>query len=120
MRLGKVSGADDGCESLPGALGAYALGVGVSNIGETLPAAAYALLSGLNGATVGIIAVAAVSWFFPLVFAFLKVRMNTVGRGRAWHVLWMFVELCLQMPHVFNPALFAILSQVSLTGTTRQ
>lgn len=38
----------------------YALSIGVSNIGSTLPSPAYALLSGLNAATVGIIALAAV------------------------------------------------------------
>src|SRR5579871_1622037 len=38
----------------------YALSIGVSKIGSTLPSLAYALLSGLNAATVGIIALAAV------------------------------------------------------------
>ncbi len=38
----------------------YALSLGVSRIGDTLPAPVYALLSGLNAATVGIIALAAV------------------------------------------------------------
>lgn len=38
----------------------YGLSVGVSHIGESLPRAVYALLSGLNAATVGIIALAAV------------------------------------------------------------
>lgn len=47
-------------ESLPGAAGAYALGIGVSKIGDTLPGPVYALISGLNGATVGIVALAAV------------------------------------------------------------
>ncbi|KAM6534232.1 hypothetical protein FALCPG4_007164 [Fusarium falciforme] len=46
--------------SLPGALGMYGLSIGVSNIGESLPRAIYALLSGLNAATVGIIVLAAV------------------------------------------------------------
>jgi chromate transport protein ChrA len=46
--------------SLPGALAMYGLGIGVSNIGDSLPRAVYALLSGLNAATVGIIVVAAV------------------------------------------------------------
>ncbi|KAJ0127833.1 Linoleate diol synthase, partial [Fusarium oxysporum f. sp. albedinis] len=45
---------------LPGALGMYGLSIGVSNIGESLPRAVYALLSGLNAATVGIIVLAAV------------------------------------------------------------
>jgi chromate transport protein ChrA len=38
----------------------YVLSLGVSRIGDTLPAPVYALLSGLNAATVGIIALAAV------------------------------------------------------------
>ncbi|RSL66368.1 hypothetical protein CEP53_003361 [Fusarium sp. AF-6] len=46
--------------SLPGALGMYGLSIGVSNIGDSLPRAVYALLSGLNAATVGIIVLAAV------------------------------------------------------------
>ncbi|MCJ1469574.1 hypothetical protein MMC07_008209 [Pseudocyphellaria aurata] len=46
--------------SLPGAIGMYGLSVGVSRVGTTLPIPVYALLSGLNAATVGIIALAAV------------------------------------------------------------
>lgn len=46
--------------SLPGAIGMYGLSVGVSRVGNTLPIPVYALLSGLNAATVGIIALAAV------------------------------------------------------------
>lgn len=38
----------------------YALSLGVSRIGDTLPPPVYALISGLNAATVGIIALAAV------------------------------------------------------------
>lgn len=38
----------------------FGLSIGVSNIGETLPRPVYALLSGLNAATVGIITLAAV------------------------------------------------------------
>ncbi|SPO02299.1 related to chromate transport protein [Cephalotrichum gorgonifer] len=46
--------------SLPGAIVMYGLSIGVSNIGDSLPRPVYALLSGLNAATVGIIALAAV------------------------------------------------------------
>lgn len=46
--------------SLPGAIGMYALSLGVQKIGDTLPLPVYALLSGLNSSTVGIIALAAV------------------------------------------------------------
>ncbi|KAL4972873.1 chromate transporter-domain-containing protein [Aspergillus desertorum] len=45
---------------LPGAIGMYALSAGVQRIEETLPAPVYALLSGLNASTVGIITLAAV------------------------------------------------------------
>lgn len=38
----------------------YGLSIGISNIQETLPRAVYAILSGLNAATVGVIALAAV------------------------------------------------------------
>jgi len=46
--------------SLPGAIGMFALSLGVQRISDTLPEPAYAFLSGLNASTVGIIAVAAV------------------------------------------------------------
>ncbi|KAL1971438.1 hypothetical protein VTN31DRAFT_2370 [Thermomyces dupontii] len=46
--------------SLPGALGMYALAAGVQRIDEKLPLPVYALLSGSNAATVGLIALAAV------------------------------------------------------------
>jgi len=46
--------------SLPMAIASFGLAVGVGNIGDRLPGPAYALLSGLNSATVGIIALAAV------------------------------------------------------------
>ncbi|KAL8718841.1 MAG: hypothetical protein Q9225_004067, partial [Loekoesia sp. 1 TL-2023] len=39
----------------------YGLSVGISHVGDTLPNPVYALLSGLNAATVGIIALAAVN-----------------------------------------------------------
>lgn len=46
--------------SLPGAIGMYALSLGVQHINDRLPNAVYALLSGLNASTVGIVALAAV------------------------------------------------------------
>merc|ERR1712000_678614 len=45
---------------LPGAIGMYALSLGVQRMNEILPLPVYALLSGLNASTVGIIALAAV------------------------------------------------------------
>ncbi len=46
--------------TLPGALGMYGLVLGISRVGSTMPNPVYPLLSGLNAATVGIIALAAV------------------------------------------------------------
>ena len=46
--------------SLPGALGMFGVALGIRNIQSQLPDLVYALLSGLNAATVGLIAVAAV------------------------------------------------------------
>lgn len=46
-------------DSLPGALSMFGLCIGVSNVGETLPHAVYALLTGLNASVVGLIALAA-------------------------------------------------------------
>ncbi|CAG5178172.1 uncharacterized protein ALTATR162_LOCUS8567 [Alternaria atra] len=46
--------------SLPGAIGMYGLSLGVQKMPERLPPIVYALLSGLNASTVGIIALAAV------------------------------------------------------------
>ncbi|PVF95992.1 hypothetical protein CPB86DRAFT_787407 [Serendipita vermifera] len=45
---------------LPGALGMYGLSLGVSRVGTVLPDPVYNLLSGLNAATVGLIALAGV------------------------------------------------------------
>lgn len=45
--------------SLPTCIAAYGLSLGVAQIGRQLPGPVYALLSGLNSATVGIIALAA-------------------------------------------------------------
>ena len=46
--------------SLPGATAMYGLSLGVQQMDEILPGPAYALLSGMNAATVGIIALSAV------------------------------------------------------------
>ena len=47
-------------DSLPGAIAIFGVALGVRNIQTELPNLVYALLSGLNAATVGLIAVAAV------------------------------------------------------------
>ena len=46
--------------SLPGAIGMYGLSLGVQKMPDQLPPIVYALLSGMNASTVGIIALAAV------------------------------------------------------------
>lgn len=46
--------------SLPGAIGMYGLSLGVQRMPDQLPPIVYALLSGMNASTVGIIALAAV------------------------------------------------------------
>ncbi|CAO2657584.1 Nn.00g037100.m01.CDS01 [Neocucurbitaria sp. VM-36] len=46
--------------SLPGAIGMYGLSLGVQKMPDRLPPLVYALLSGMNASTVGIIALAAV------------------------------------------------------------
>lgn len=45
--------------SIPGALGMYGLALGISNVDAVLPSVVYDLLSGLNAATVGLVALAA-------------------------------------------------------------
>ena len=60
IRSGMVAGLGASAFfALPGALGMYGLALGISQVGNTLPSPVYALLSGLNAATVGIIALAA-------------------------------------------------------------
>ncbi|KAF4980709.1 hypothetical protein FZEAL_3377 [Fusarium zealandicum] len=81
--------------SLPGAIGMYALSIGVSNIGESLPRQVYALLSGLNAATVGIIVLAAVQ----LSQNTITDRMTRVvvflsaSAGMLYNALWYFPVL---------------------------
>ncbi|KAH9905261.1 chromate transporter-domain-containing protein [Xylariomycetidae sp. FL2044] len=83
--------------SLPGALGMYGLSIGVSMIGSTLPAPVYALLSGLNAATVGIVALAAselsekaITDSVTRVLVFL-----VASAGLLYNALWYFPLLML-------------------------
>lgn len=46
--------------SLPGAIAMFALSLGIGEVDDALPGIVYALLSGLNASTVGIIALSAV------------------------------------------------------------
>lgn len=78
--------------SLPGALSMYGLAVGVSHVGETLPRAVYALLSGLNAATVGIIALAAVQLAQKSITDKLTRILVFLGAsaGMMYNALWYF------------------------------
>lgn len=78
--------------SLPGAIGMYAFSLGVQKIDEVLPTWAYALLSGLNAATVGIIALAAVQLAKKAITDPLT-RLLVAGGGCAglcYNALWYF------------------------------
>ncbi|TDL22895.1 chromate transporter [Rickenella mellea] len=77
---------------LPGAIGMFALALGVSRIGETLPKPVYALLSGLNSATVGIIAVAAVGLSEKAITDHLTriIVIATGAAGLCYNALWYF------------------------------
>lgn len=81
--------------SLPGAIGAYGLAVGVSKINDTLPAPVYALLSGLNAATVGIIALAAVQLSQKAITDKLTRILVFLGgsAGMLYNALWYFPVL---------------------------
>ncbi|KAK4193291.1 chromate transporter-domain-containing protein [Podospora australis] len=83
--------------SLPGALGMFGLAIGVSNIGESLPRIVYALLSGLNAATVGIIALAAVQLAQKAITDKLTRLLVFLGAaaGLLYNALWYFPLLML-------------------------
>jgi len=75
----------------------YGLSVGVSNISETLPRAAYTLLSGLNAATVGIIALAAVELSRKAITDKITRILVFLGAaaGMLYNTLWYFPLLML-------------------------
>ncbi|KAG9187682.1 hypothetical protein G6011_05553 [Alternaria panax] len=81
--------------SLPGAIGMYGLSLGVQNMPERLPSMVYALLSGLNASTVGIIALAAVQ----LSEKAIKDRVTRIlvifsaCAGLCYNALWYFPVL---------------------------
>lgn len=81
--------------SLPGALVMYGLSIGVSNIGDSLPRPVYALLSGLNAATVGIIALAAVQLSERAITDRLTRLLVFFGAcaGMLYNALWYFPVL---------------------------
>ncbi|KAK6329964.1 hypothetical protein TWF718_003391 [Orbilia javanica] len=81
--------------SLPGAIGMYCLSLGVSKIGETMPSPVYALLSGLNAATVGIIALAAVQLSEKAITDQMSRILVFLGGavGMLYSALWFFPVL---------------------------
>jgi chromate transport protein ChrA len=70
----------------------FGLCIGVSNIGETLPGAVYALLSGLNASVVGIIALAAVQLSQKAITDKLTRIIVFLGAsaGMLYNALWYF------------------------------
>ncbi len=78
--------------TLPGALGMYGFSIGVSHISSTLPRQAYALLSGLNAAVVGIIALAAVQLAQKAITDKMTRILVFLGAcaGLLYNALWYF------------------------------
>ncbi|EHK96062.1 putative chromate transport protein [Glarea lozoyensis 74030] len=83
--------------SLPGAIGMYALSLGVQRINEILPLPVYALLSGLNASTVGIVALAAVQLAEKAIKDKLTRILVLFGAcaGLCYNALWYFPVLML-------------------------
>jgi hypothetical protein len=83
--------------SLPGAIGMYALAIAVRHVGETLPEPVYALLSGLNSSTVGIVALAAVQLSENAIKDRLSRILIIFGAcaGLCYNALWYFPVLML-------------------------
>lgn len=81
--------------SLPMAIAAFGLAVGIGNVGEQLPGPVYALLSGLNAATVGIIALAAVQLSKKAITDHLSRILVFFGgtAGMLYNALWYFPVL---------------------------
>ncbi|KAK0926218.1 hypothetical protein LTR91_025153 [Friedmanniomyces endolithicus] len=81
--------------SVPGALRMYGLSLGVARIDQLLPGPVYALLTGLNAATVGIIALAAVQLGEKAVTDRLTRGVVLVGgcAGLLYTALWYFPVL---------------------------
>jgi len=82
---------------LPGAIGMYALSLGVQRMNEILPLPVYALLSGLNASTVGIIALAAVQLAEKAIRDKLTRILVLLGAcaGLCYNALWFFPVLML-------------------------
>jgi hypothetical protein len=85
----------DAMNSLPGAVGMYALSISVQNMDETLPQPVYALLSGLNASTVGIVALSAVQLAEKVIHDRLTRILVIFGAcaGLCYNALWYFPVL---------------------------
>ena len=83
--------------SLPMAIAAAGLGFGIAKVGNSLPDPVYALLSGLNSATVGIIALAAVQLSRKAITDKLTRILVFFGgaAGMLYSALWFFPVLML-------------------------
>lgn len=83
--------------SLPGAIGMYGLSLGVQRMHEILPGIVYALLSGLNASTVGIIALAAVQLAEKSIKDKVTRILVILGAcaGLCYNALWYFPILML-------------------------
>ena len=81
--------------SLPGALGMFGLALGIRHVSEVLPGPVYGLLSGLNAATVGIIALAAVQLARKAITDKLTRALVAFGgcAGLCYSALWYFPVL---------------------------
>ncbi|KAG8702777.1 hypothetical protein FRC08_003250 [Ceratobasidium sp. 394] len=78
--------------SLPGAVGMYLLSLGISRVDPILPGPVYALLSGLNASTVGIIALAAVQLARKAITDPLTrlIVLASACAGLCYNALWYF------------------------------
>lgn len=81
--------------SLPGAIGMYGLSLGVQKMPEKLPPTVYALLSGMNASTVGIIALAAVQLSEKAIRDRITRILVIFGAcaGLCYNALWYFPAL---------------------------
>lgn len=81
--------------SLPMAIACWGLALGIGQIQDKLPTPAYALLSGLNSATVGIVALAAVQLSQKAVTDTLTRSLVFLGAaaGMLYNALWYFPVL---------------------------
>ncbi|KAF4556154.1 Hypothetical protein D9617_1g080290 [Elsinoe fawcettii] len=78
--------------TLPAALGMLALGLGIQQVSDVLPAIAYAFLTGLNAAIVGIIALAATQLSIKSIKTHLDRVLIVFGgcAGLLYSSLWYF------------------------------